>query len=86
MNNIQPQTATELYNQWDHIELIAHNDFIDTLAASMPYLLERREVARRLVDLRNPQGYEIIQALNKDLAKILLITYDEVHQLNKKLK
>lgn len=84
MANVNAQTATALCNQMEHIERIAHNDFIDTLAASMPYLLERREVARKLVELRNPYGYEIIQSLNKELAKIFLITYDEIHQLNKK--
>ena len=79
------KTASECYNEWEHMERIAHNDFLDTLSASMPYFRERREVARRLVELRNPERYEIIQALNKDLAKILLITYDDnLHQLNHK--
>lgn len=75
MNNISPKTATALHIEWEHLEKIAYNDFIDTLAACMPYLLERREMARRLCELRNPHGYEMIQSLNKDLAKILLITF-----------
>lgn len=80
-----PKTATELYNQWEHIQRIAHNDFLDTLAAAMPYLLERKRLACRLEETRNPNGHEMIQALNKELAEVLLISYNQdYHQLNKK--
>lgn len=85
MNDVNAQTATDLFDQMEHIERIAHGDFLSMLAAAMPYLLERREIARRLVEFRHPDGHKIIQSINKELAEVLLISYNpNFHQLNKK--
>lgn len=66
------QTATELYEISEKIEHIAHSDFLETLSALMPYLRERKHIAKRLLESNNiAAGYEIMQHINKEIATIL---------------
>jgi len=66
------KTATELYEMSEKIEHIAHSDFLETLSALMPYLRERKHLARRLIESNNvTAGHEMMQHINKEIAVLL---------------
>lgn len=66
------QAAAEYHEMSEKIEHIAHSDFLETLSALMPYLRQRKHMAKELVASHNVHnGHEIIQHINKEIATIL---------------
>lgn len=61
----------EMIEKSDAIYRIANYDFLDTLAALIPYLIQRREIAKRHNENPREWSYEHMQALNKEIATIL---------------
>lgn len=61
----------EMVEKEEQVYRIARKDFLDTLGELMPYLHQRREVARMHYDRPGEHTYELMQDLNKEIAKIL---------------
>lgn len=65
--------ATEIATESENIERIAQDDFMQTIAALMPYLMQRRDVARHLSEKPGIGGYEYLQKFNENIKEILCL-------------
>lgn len=61
----------EMVEKEEQVYRIARKDFLDILGELMPYLHQRREIAKAHYDRPSEHTYQIMQHLNKDIARIL---------------
>lgn len=61
----------EMVEKQEITDRIANGDSLDSFAAIMPYLLQRREIARRHYSNPTEGLYKYMQEINKEVAKIL---------------
>ena len=63
----------EMIEKQEETDRIANSDSLDTFAQLIPYLLQRREVARMHYKRPSQELYTHMQVINKEIAKILSI-------------